>query len=245
MTRSLALLLVACLAASSFLVGGCKPKAGATCKTETKEICLGGNHALACHDGKWEEMICRGPGGCGKAGNEVVCDQSVAEDKDVCNLVNDFVCSSDKKGMLECIKNKWTFSQSCLGERNCVMESKRVTCDNSLANPGDTCREEDDYACALPDKKNAIVCRGGKFTLASNCRGKNGCNVGGDKDKGFKIECDDSIANPGDTCDKEGHYSCSPDEKQIVRCAAKKYVADEKCKKNEKCAVKGELVGCY
>ena len=47
------------------------------------------------------------------------------------------------------------------------------------------------------------------------------------------------------SCDKEGHYSCTPDEKQIVRCVAKKYVADEKCKKNEKCAVKGELVGCY
>ena len=65
------------------------------------------------------------------------------------------------------------------------------------------------------------------------------------QDKGFKVECDDSIANPGDACDKEGHYSCTPDEKQIVRCIAKKYVTDDKCKKNEKCAVKGELVGCY
>jgi len=245
MTRSAALRLVAFLAASSFAAAGCKPKAGAACKIETKEVCIDGKQALACHDGKWEEMTCRGPNGCGKAGNEVACDQSVAEDKDVCNLVNDFVCSSDKKGMLECTKNRWTFSQSCLGERTCSMEAKRVTCDNSLANIGDTCREEDDYACGLPDKKNAIVCRSGKFVLASNCKGKNGCKVGGDKEKGFKVECDDSIANAGDACDKEGHYSCTPDEKQIVRCIAKKYVTDDKCKKNEKCAVKGELVGCY
>ena len=244
MTRPAATLFVAFVAASS-LLGGCKPKAGAACKIEAKEACIDGKRALACHDGKWEEMTCRGPNGCGKSGNEIICDQSVAEDKDTCNLGTDVVCSGDKKGMLECTKSKWTFLQSCLGERACSIEGKRVNCDNSLANLGDTCRDEDDYACALPEKKNAIVCRSNKFVLASNCPGKNGCRVAGDKGAGFKVECDDSIANPGDTCDKEGHYSCTPDEKQIVRCVGKKYVADEKCKKAEKCAVKGELVGCY
>jgi hypothetical protein len=134
--------------------------------------------------------------------------------------------------------------QSCLGERNCVMEQKKVTCDNSIANTGDACREEDDYACS-PDKKVAVVCRSGKFTVASNCKGKNGCRVTGDKNTGFKVECDDSIANIGDPCDKEGHFACAPDEKQIVKCVGKKFAADDKCKKQEKCAVKGELVGCY
>jgi hypothetical protein len=143
------------------------------------------------------------------------------------------------------VKNRWALAQSCLGERHCTTESGRVTCDNSLANIGDSCREEDDYACALPEKKSALVCRSGKFVLASHCKGKNGCRVGGDKSSGFKVECDDSVANPGDPCDKEGHYSCAPDERQIVRCVAKKYVLDDKCKKNEKCAVKGDLVGCY
>ncbi|MDB4945163.1 MAG: hypothetical protein JWP97_4697 [Labilithrix sp.] len=227
------------------LGSGCKPKAGGACKIETKETCTDDKQALACHDGKWEPMPCRGASGCTKQGSESVCDQSVAEEKDVCNLVNDFVCSPDKKGMLECVKNHWAFSQACLGDLGCTTEAKKVVCDNSFANVGDVCREEDDYACGLTDKKAALVCKSGKFVLASQCRGKNACKVAGNAKAGFKVECDDSIAVPGDACDKELHYSCTPDEKQIVRCVNKKYVADDKCTKNQKCAVKGELVGCY
>jgi hypothetical protein len=245
MKRSLLFAVLGFLGASAVLLGGCKPKAGASCKIETKEVCVSEKQALVCHDGKWEEMSCKGPNGCAKSGNESTCDQTVAEDKDVCNLVNDYVCSSDKKGMLECTKNRWSFVQSCLGDRACVMEQKKVTCDNSIANVGDDCREEDDYACT-PDKKNALVCKGKKFGIASNCKGKNACRVTGDKATGFKVECDDSIANIGDPCDKEGHFACAPDEKQIVKCVGKKFIADDKCqKKQEKCAVKGELVGCY
>ena len=236
-----ALIVAACAAV---LLVGCKPKAGASCKIETKEVCTSEKEALACHDGKWEEMQCRGPAGCAKEGSETVCDQSVAEDKDVCNLAGDFVCTADKKGMLECTKNKWTFVQSCLGARGCVMEQKKVTCDNSVANLGDACREEDDYACA-PDQKAALVCRGGKFVTASPCKGAKGCRVTGDKASGFKVECDDSIANVGDPCEREGHYACAPDEKSIVRCKDKKFVQDDKCRSREKCQVRGEQVGCY
>lgn len=239
--KCLALVLI--FAAAASLVA-CKPKAGGSCKDDAPETCIGDKSALACHDGKWEEMTCRGPQGCIKSGKENVCDQTVAEANDVCNLPNDFVCTGDKKGMLECKKNKWVFVQSCLGERNCVTEQKKVICDNSIANPADPCREEEDYACA-PDKKLALVCRGGKFVVASYCKGKNACKVTGDKGAGFKVECDDSIANVGDTCDKEGHFACAPDEKSIVKCVSKKFVADDKCRGREKCAVKGELVGCY
>jgi hypothetical protein len=237
----------AVLAAAALLgiaLVGCKPKAGASCKIETKEVCVEDKKALVCHDGKWEEMSCRGDKGCQKSGSDSTCDQSVAEEKDVCNLIGDFVCTADKKGMLECKGNRWTFVQSCLGERACVMEQKKVTCDNSVANLNDTCREEDDYACA-PDKKSALVCRSGKFVTASKCSGKNGCRVTGDKASGYKVECDDSIANIGDPCEKDGHYACAPDEKQIVKCVNKKFVADDKCKGKDKCAVRGEQVGCY
>lgn len=242
------LLALASLGAFALLsLSGCKPKAGATCKIETKEVCNDAKQALVCHEGKWEEMTCRGPAGCSKSGNEGACDQSVAEEKDVCNLNGDYVCTSDKKGMLECQKNHWVFVQSCLGDRACAMEAKKVTCDNSVANVGDTCREEEDYACA-PDKKSALVCRQGKFLVASNCKGKKACTVAGDKTAGYKVECDDSIAQIGDPCDKEGHFACSNDEKQIVKCKDKKFIADDKCglrNKNEKCQVRGELVGCY
>lgn len=236
-------LFVACLSVSTLLVG-CKPKAGASCQLETKELCLDDKQALACHEGRWETMPCRGPAGCAKRGSENVCDQSIAEANDVCNLAGDFVCQGDKKSMLECQKNRWVVAQSCLGERGCVTDAKKVVCDNSIANLGDACREEDDYACA-PDKASALVCRQGKFVVATNCKGKKGCRVSGDKGTGFRVECDDSIAAIGDPCDKEGHFTCAPDEKQILKCVNKKFVGDDKCKPREKCQVKGELVGCY
>ncbi len=226
------------------LLGACKPKVGGSCKIETKEVCIEDKKALACHDGKWEEMSCRGPGGCSKASGEHVCDQSVAEDKEVCNLANDYVCTPDKKGMLECSRSKWTFVQSCLGERGCVMEQKKVTCDNSVANPNDACREEEDYACS-PDKKSALVCKGSKFVQASQCKGPKGCRVTGSKETGFKVECDDSVAADGDSCEKEEHYSCTADERKILRCKGKKFVVEETCKSREKCQIRGGQVGCY
>ena len=222
-----------------------EPKAGARCTMDTKELCITGAQALACHDGKWEEMTCRGPSGCSKNGGEDTCDQSVADDKEVCNLASDYVCTPDKKGMLECRKNRWTFVQRCAGDRRCTQEQKKIICDNSIANLGDDCREADDYACAAPDHKSALVCRGGKFVIASKCNGKDACRVVGDKSTGFKVTCDDSVATIGDVCDKDGHFACSADGKQIVRCVNKRFVGDDKCKRREKCAVRSAVVGCF
>jgi hypothetical protein len=239
-------LLVAGGLAALLLAQGCKPKVGGSCKLETKEVCAGDKQALVCHGGKWEEMLCRGPNGCSKGGAESSCDQSVAEDKDICNLANDFVCTSDKKGMLECNDNHWHFVQPCQGERGCTMEQKKVTCDNSIAKVDDPCRDEDDYGCTA-DGKIALVCKSQKFTVASNCKGPNGCKVVADKDKekSFKVECDDSISAIGDPCEKEGHFTCAADNKSILKCKDKKFAQDDKCRGREKCAVKGEMVGCY
>ncbi len=236
------LLMAAVLAVS--LLNACKPKAGGSCKIETKEVCIEDKKALACHDGKWEEVSCKGADGCSKASGDAVCDQSVAEPGDVCNLSDDYVCTSDKKAMLQCIKNKWTVSQTCLGERACVMEKKRVTCDNSVANLGDACREEDDYACSS-DKKSALVCRGGKFVQSTFCKGPKACKVTGGKEQGFKVECDDSIATVGDACEKEEHYSCASDERAILKCKNKKFEVEDKCRSKERCQIKGGTVGCF
>jgi hypothetical protein len=243
MTRTATLLCAIGLAATFV---ACKPKAGGSCKIELKEVCSDDKHALACHDGKWEEMQCRGPSGCAKNGSENNCDQTIAEDKDVCNVPDDHLCTADKKSMLECNRAKrWSFVQSCLGPRACVLDQKKVTCDNSIANAGDACTEPDDYACT-GDGLTALVCKEGKFIVASNCKGKNHCKVGGDRTAGFKVECDDSIAVVGEPCEREGHYSCAMDEKSIVKCKDKKFVQDDKCtRRGEKCSVRGDLVGCY
>ena len=241
-------LLIAVLLVSS--AAACKPKVGGSCKIETKEMCVDDKKALACHDGKWEDLACKGPDGCSKASGEHVCDQTVAEDKDVCNLTDDFICTGDHKGMLQCTKNHWTQVQSCLGDRACSTDKKKVTCDNSIAKEGDTCREEDDYACAV-DKKTALKCTKGVFVAASVCKGTKGCKVTGDKTAGFKVECDDSQANIGDACEKEDHYSCASNSgnvaggEKILKCKNKKFDIEDKCKPKEKCEIRSGQVGCY
>lgn len=233
------------LLAFAMLAVGCKPKAGASCKIETKEVCVDAKTALACHDGKWEELACKGPDGCAKgSSSEATCDQSAAEPNDTCNLADDYVCTADKKAMLQCQKNRWTLVQSCLGDRACAMEKKKVTCDNSVASVGDVCREDEDYACT-PDRKTAVVCRGGKFVQASLCKGAKGCKVTGAKETGFNVACDDSIAALGDPCEKEDHFSCAPDERSIMKCHGKKFDVEEKCKPKEKCQIRGGQIGCY
>lgn len=226
---------------------GCRPKVGASCKAEGKEVCATDKGALVCHDGTWVEMTCRGPAGCAKSGEGGVCDQSVAEEKDTCAIEHDFVCTSDKQAMLECQKGasglRWTLSQRCQGERGCVLDNKKVACDDSIANVGDACREEDDYACAA-DKKSALACKNKSFALASSCRGKNGCRLMGDKATGFKVDCDDTVAVAGDPCDKENNYACAPDEKTILKCVGKKFAVEDKCRAKEKCAIRSDMVSC-
>jgi hypothetical protein len=230
----------------AILALGCKPKVGGKCKIETKEACTDKKAALACHEGKWEEMQCRGPLGCATTGGEASCDQSVAEDKDVCNLADDVICTSDKKAMLECKKNHWVLTQKCLGANACTVDKKIVKCDNSFANLGDACTEENDYACTV-DKKGSLVCKGDcksggtcKFTNSGFCKGPKGCRVSGDK-----IECDDSIAALGDPCDHEGNFACNVDSKSILQCKSGKFAQDDPCKGKEKCKVVGDKVGCY
>jgi len=234
--------LIAVLLVSSAVA--CKPKAGGSCKIETKEQCVDDKKALACHDAKWEEISCKGPEGCSKASGEHVCDQTLADDKDVCNLTDDYVCTGDKKGMLQCTKNHWSLVQACLGDRGCSMEKKKVTCDNSIAKEGDSCREEDDYACSI-DKKSALKCQKGLFVQSSLCKGPKGCKIGGDAKTGFKVECDDSIANQGDACEKEDHFSCASDARAILKCKNKRFDIEDKCKTKEKCEIRGGQVGCY
>lgn len=221
------------------LAVACKPKVGGSCKAEGTESCLDEKRALACHGGKWEEMPCRGAKGCLAAGGGDVCDQSVAEPNDTCNVVDDNVCASDKRTMMACKNHRWTVTQTCLGAKGCSVAARIVKCDNSLANAGDTCTEEDDHACTV-DGKSALVCRGGKFIDAGPCKGGQGCRVTGDK-----IACDDTAGSVGEPCATDGAFVCALDQASILRCVKKKYAQDEKCRANHKCGVEGGVIACY
>jgi hypothetical protein len=239
--RSISLLIALGLLGAS--LAACKPTPGATCNGSGGESCTGPNTALACHDGKWEEMTCRGPSACTTTNGSSVCDQTSTEIGEVCNLPDDFACTADKKTMVQCTKNHWAVAEACLGERACSVDKGTspsrppvVTCDNSIADIASACREEHDYACSL-DKKAALECQRGQFAQMRLCKGPKGCRVSGAKDQGTKIDCDDSLAVTGDLCDQENHFTCAADERSILVCRGKKFEVEEKCKAKEKCQI--------
>jgi hypothetical protein len=59
------------------------------------------------------------------------------------------------------------------------------------------------------------------------------------------VECDDSIADLDDPCEKKSHYSCSADAKRILRCDGARFVQDDKCKSSQRCAIRAGNVGCW
>jgi len=235
--RVLALALPVCLLA---LPMGCKPKAGAKCGKEGREVCQDKGSALVCHDGKWEVMACRGAVGCVPSGDSAQCDNMNAEENDRCNLDGDFACTMDKRSFLQCSKKKWTPVGACRGPKGCAVDTKHVKCDSTVAKLDDACLKDDegDHACA-EDKKTALVCRAGKFILAGKCGGARGCKV---KDDG--IDCDDSVGEVGDPCDLADHYACAKDGRVLIKCVGNRFVKDEECKKGKTCKIVGDKVQC-
>jgi hypothetical protein len=220
------------------------PRVDTPCRKEGQQACTGERTVLACTDLVWVEMKCRGPAGCkAKGDDDADCDQAIADEGEACALAEDFTCSHDQKLMLRCERHFWRSAATCEGARGCVIAPKKITCDNTLASEGDLCREEGDYACSK-DGKTALGCRNGRFELASSCDGPKACAITGPVGA-QKVQCDDSIADLGSPCDKEGHYACLRDRSRIIQCRAHVFVADDKCKKTERCAVKSETVGCY
>lgn len=235
-----ALLIAAVL--SSALALGCRPSAGGSCKVAGREVCVDADSALACQDGQWTAMACRGPLGCATSGGDPQCDQASSSAGETCNVPGDHVCAADGRGVLRCTERKWVLARRCLGEGACAAKGEgAVACDDSVGNAGDPCEHEGDYACAV-DGKAVLACRGGAFVQEGLCKGPKGCAV---VRAGGEVACDDSLAAAGDRCGEEEHYTCSTDGRAILKCRRSKFELDTTCKAKEACDVRGFEVGCY
>ena len=232
----LALTLALCAAAV-----GCKPKEGGDCKIDTKQACVDPKTAIACHGGKWEKELCKGPKGCVTNGSDGECDQSIAEKDDVCNLAEDHACAPDKKSMVRCVKYKFATVETCSGPLGCERTEKEARCDNSTAAAGDPCTEDNDHACSV-DGKTMLLCKGGKFEERLACKGKNGCSL-----NGSAVRCDDSVAALGDACESspgKDHYACAQDNRSMLKCIDGKFIQAEKCRSRETCKLLSDGFAC-
>lgn len=143
------------------------PGTGSACSADKKSLleCAGGKFSV-----KWP---CRGPDGCKDAGGgQLFCDFSIAEPGDACGAEG-AACSVDRKQMLDCKDGKFTLRSHCRGPEGCKDAGDTLTCDQSLAEVGDAC-DQDDAACRA-DGKALLECKDGKFAVTRDCR----CTVDG------------------------------------------------------------------
>lgn len=138
------------------------------------------------------------------------------------------MCSSDRAGVMQCQRGAWVPVQRCGGPRGCGMAGNQVQCDTGQpAAPapaaGGPCAPEGTYECSA-DRRGLNACRGGRWTLASTCRGQRGCV------SGTAVDCDHSVALVGDPCDGPKEIACSADGRALLRCSGGVYGVGEPCR---------------
>jgi hypothetical protein len=160
--------------------------------------------ALECHGGTFGVgETCKGPHGCEIKGDKITCDNDISDVDDPCHFEGDYACTSDKLYVLKCIDHKMKKLNSCRGAKSCRVfelpaEHKiEFVCDDTIAQAGDPCDEENEVACTM-DKKAILQCHSAVFAALKDCKGPKGCTF---DDKGEKFECDPGAGGTGKPVD--------------------------------------------
>ncbi len=211
-----------------------KPKAGGSCSDSThvagsfSGVCDGKNAALICINGTYQPIKCqKGPVGCMEVMGKVSC--NLVEDVgEPCFGDREFGCSTDHKKMMTCKDGKWALKMDCKSSLGCVENVQGVRCTSGEAKAGDPCQpEQKDQGGCNADKTELLVCDGSKFFVASTCRGQLKCRA-----LGGKIDCDTSLAEPGDPCEEKDALSCDVAKKHLLECDGAKFAVKQACKKH-------------
>lgn len=237
---------VACVAVAALELVGCKPKVGAKCNAG-QEICSDKANGLFCgSDSKFAAMSCGGPAGCVQSAQGFACDNSLATAADGCEQNDDVACAADKKAALECHSNKFEVGSTCKGPKGCTIADDKISCDNDIADEGDACHFDNDYACTT-DKQLVLRCTANKMVAYNACRGPNACVIKEEPvEHKIEFDCDDSVAQLGDACDTENEEACSTDKKALLICKGAKFSAHKTCAGPQGCVFepKGDRYFC-
>jgi len=214
-----------------------KPAAGEACKKEGQRVCASESKALVCVDAKWEELPCRGSGGCKSAGSDVSCENTSNLEGEPCDLGDDgYECTVDKKSVVQCKGKHWKVVGKCPGPNGCTSDKQKVKCDDSISDVGAPCAFDNTFACSS-DKKLLLHCKSGTMVEDSKCRGPKGCDP-----TATTAKCDTTVAEPGDSCVTEDESACSVDSSHMLKCRSGRMSAVQSCKGG--CKLVGTEVHC-
>ena len=161
---------------------------------------------------------------------------------DKCATNGQFTCNDPSTALL-CAGGSLV-NMPCRGPNGCTGSGPASTCDDDLGQAGEPClagSSGENYACGT-DMKSELACTGGKWTVASTCKGPQGCKV-----TGLMVHCDDDFADLNDPCvssASDANYSCTPDKKTIVVCQQNKFVEWEGCYGPKGCHIENNNVFC-
>lgn len=168
--------------------------------------CGGANLGRFCVEGTETAVRCDGPRGCAREGLRVFCDQSVAAPGDVCvGPVDAAACTADGGAKLRCVGGRQEIASRCGGPLGCRVEEDRVTCDASVAAPGDAC-EGEVHACTEGGTA-LLLCDGSHFAMLHPT---DGCHV-----EGGHVRWGGAYAVVGERCG--GGVACTSDAR-LLRC---------------------------
>ncbi len=142
--------------------------------------CGGADAMIACHDGKFVTVACRGPNGCTNDGGRALCDQSVAAAGDACKDPDSKACASDKQQVLSCKEQSMQPLYACRGPSGCNSSAKKLSCDQTVAKLGDACDKGLEGHIACNEEHSAtLACKKQSFTLDEKCKPGTKCSVEG------------------------------------------------------------------
>ncbi len=223
---------------------------GDPCVAENTGACsVDGKAKLLCQNGKLAFVTrCAGEGCVVDDRGEAHCENPFAKEGDVC--IKGSACTEDGTAELACTAGKMVPFHPCRGRKQCISIKTSPNCDRSVGMVGEPCDANDPELAVACDPKGDIilVCKGGKLVPGPTCKGKFKCDVnsyGRDGRSHYQAGCDQSLAELGDACLKEGGLACSGDLKSRLTCTAGVFALDKACKKGcELAAADGTKFDC-
>jgi hypothetical protein len=261
--------LAALAAAAGFVGSGCRarPAPGETCRVAEQTVCSARDRALVCEAAPlgpdpaaatvttaqpapartWTAVPCKGARGCGRAGDDDECDDTLAVEGDACprSPPLDYACATTLTDALVCKEARFDLWRHCRGPKGCrVIDGRNVHCDTSLGEPDDPCERAGTFACSV-DGKTMLVCDGKVLVAASSCRGPKACFFASGEPgaEPHDIDCDDGVAVEGDPCTQARRITCATDGKAELACDGHQYKLKRECRRSD-CRIDGTELFC-
>jgi len=145
----------------------------------------------------------------------------------------------DAKRALVCDDGKFV-ETPCKGKGGCSTDPQlqRTSCDISGNEPGDACSSGNEGVAVCQSQQAMLSCHGKKYESVP-CRGPKGCEMLGDQ-----ANCDQSVAELGESCKKENAKACSADKSQVLSCQGGRMSAQYSCRGDQHCGATGGKLAC-